>query len=146
MSTDAATPVPATTRLPEDVATCQQMLRELLATVAALRATVDQQQAHIEYLVRMTFGRRSERVEGPTLFDGLTDPQPEPAPAPAEAQTEEVVVRQQHRGHRRQRPGDLPRQHEVLDLTEAEKHCPCCGELRVRIGANVSERLDYRPA
>jgi len=146
MSTDAATPVPATTRLPEDVATCQQMLRELLATVAALRATVDQQQAHIQYLVRMTFGRRSERVEGPTLFDGLTDPQPEPAPAPAEAQTEEVVVRQQHRGHRRQRPGDLPRQHEVLDLTEAEKHCPCCGELRVRIGANVSERLDYRPA
>ena len=37
-------------------------------------------------------------------------------------------------------------QHEVLDLTEAEKACPCCGELRVRIGADVSERLDYRPA
>ena len=44
---------------------------ELLATVAELRAAVDKQQAHIERLVRMTFGRRSERVSGPTLFDGL---------------------------------------------------------------------------
>jgi transposase len=145
MSTDATTPAPATTRLPDDVATCQQMLRELLATVAELRAIVDKQQAHIHYLARMTFGRRSERIEGPTLFDGLTDPEPEPPPAAAEPETEEVVV-QQRRRRRRQRPTDLPRQHEVLDLTEAEKVCPCCGELRVRIGADVSERLDYRPA
>jgi transposase len=122
------------------------MLCELLATVVELRALVDKQQAHIHYLVRMTFGRRSERVEGPTLFDGLADAEPEPPPAPLEPQTEEVVAKKR-RGHgRRQRPADLPRQPEVLDLTEAEKACPCCGELRVRIGAEVSERLDYRPA
>jgi len=120
------------------------MLRELLATVAELRSTVDQQQVRIEYLVRMTFGRRSERIEGPTLFDGLADS--EPPPAPPEFPTEEVVITKR-RGHgRRQRPADLPRQREVLDLTEAEKACPCCGERRVKIGAEVSERLDYRPA
>ena len=34
----------------------------------------------------------------------------------------------------------------MLDLTEAERACPCCGEVRVPIGADVSERLDYRPA
>jgi transposase len=151
MSTDATslarpTSLHATAPLPQDLATCQQMLRELLATVAQLRSTVDQQQAHIEYLARMTFGRRSERVEGPTLFDGLADAEPEPPPPPPEPPTEEVVVTKRRRRQRRKRPVDLPRQHEVLDLTEAEKACPCCGTVRVRIGAEVSERLDYRPA
>ena len=52
---------------------------ELLATVAELRTTVERQQVHIDRLVRMTFGRRTERVDGPTLFDGLPDPGPTPA-------------------------------------------------------------------
>ena len=43
MSTDATTPAPATPKLPDDLATCQQMLRELLATVAELRSLVDKQ-------------------------------------------------------------------------------------------------------
>ena len=144
MSTDATSRPPDTIHLPNDVATCQQMLRELLATVAELRSTIDKQQAHIQYLVRMTFGRRSERIEGPTLFDGLADPEP-PPPAPPEPALEEVVVKKRT-GHGRRPRGELPRERQVLDLTEAEKACPCCGELRVRIGADVSERLDYRPA
>ena len=147
MSTDASTPTHATPPLPQDVPTCHQMLRELLTTVATLRTLVDKQQAHIQYLVRMTFGRRSERlVEGPTLFDGLAEVEPESPAATPELPAEEVVVTKR-RGHgRRQRSNDLPRESEVADLTEAEKACPCCGELRVRIGAEVSERLDYRPA
>jgi transposase len=145
MSTDA-TSTPQHAALPSDVATCQQMLRELLATVAQLRATIDKQQAHIHYLVRLTFGRRSERVEGPTLFDGLADPEPAAPPAPPESETAEVVVKKRPGHGRRNRPADLPREREVLDLTEAEKSCPCCGQQRVRIGTDVSERLDYRPA
>src|SRR5262249_43561411 len=31
-------------------------------------------------------------------------------------------------------------------LTDAEKACPHCQRTRIRIGADVSERLDYRPA
>jgi transposase len=146
MSTDATSPSHDAVHLPNDVATCHHMLRELLVTVAELRSTVDKQQAHIQYLVRMTFGRRSERIEGPTLFDGLADPEPEPPPAPPEPETQEVVVKKRIGHGRRQRHANLPRQCEVLDLTEAEKACPCCGELRVRIGADVSERLDYHPA
>jgi transposase len=122
------------------------MLQELLTTVAQLRATIDKQQAHIHYLVRMTFGRRSERVEGPTLFDGVALAEPAAAPAaPPEPPQATGVVTQ--RGHgRRPRPADLPREREVLDVTEAERKCPCCGEQRVPIGADVTERLDYRPA
>ncbi len=147
MSTDA-TPSPTfdVSKLPDDPVLLKQMLQELLATVTQLRATIDKQQAHIQYLARLTFGRRSERVEGPTLFDHLGDAEPEPLPVPPAPKPQEVVVKKRPQQGRRQRSDNLPRQCEVLDLTEAEKACPCCGEARVRIGADVSERLDYRPA
>jgi hypothetical protein len=145
MSTDGKVAALDPTHLPDDAGVLKQMVAELLATVTHLRTILDKQQAHIQYLVRRTFGRRTERVDGPTLFD-------------LRAATEEAVSASptavpdpqgsgKRRGHgRRPRCADLPREREVLDLTEAEKACPCCGEVRVRIGADVSERLDYRPA
>jgi hypothetical protein len=57
------------THLPDDTDVLKQMVVELLATVTQLRTTIDKQQAHIQYLVRLIFGRRTERVEGPALFD-----------------------------------------------------------------------------
>jgi transposase len=145
MSTVATSPPLDTAHLPDDPALLKQMVAELLATVTRLRTTIDQQQAHIQSLVRLTFGRRTERVEGPTLFDLGGSADEVPAPSPEEAPVPEVTVKR--RGHgRRRHPFDLPREREVLDLTEAEKTCPCCGKVRVRIGADISERLDYRPA
>jgi transposase len=147
MSTDVTTVQRDADPLPDDAAVLRQMIRELVATVAQLRNTVEKQQAHIHYLVRLTFGRRCERVEGPTLFDGLAEPPTAPSvPEPIPESVPETVG-QKRRGHgRRQRADNLPRQRQVLDLTEAEKSCPCCGQTRVRIGADVSQRLDYRPA
>jgi transposase len=123
----------------------RRLNEELLATIAQLRSTVEKQQAHIHYLVRMTFGRRSERLEGPTLFDGLSGPNPPPEPEPPP--TAGVVVEARRPGHgRRPHPRPLTSERTEIDLTEAEKSCPCCGERRVRIGADLSKRLDYRPA
>jgi transposase len=130
-----------------EAAHLRRVNQELLATVAELRATVERQQAHIDRLVRMTFGRRSERVAGPTLFDGLPDPTPGTADAPPVPDPPTEPAPPRRRGHgRRLRPDDLPRERVEIDLTEAEKACPCCQRMRVRIGADVSERLDYRPA
>ena len=117
--------------------------------MAELRATVEKQQAHIDRLVRMTFGRRSERVTGPTLFDDLPDAGPDSRPAdpPAAPDPPPDSATPKRRGHgRRPRPADLPRERVEIDLTDAEKVCPCCQQTRIRIGADVSERLDYRPA
>jgi transposase len=130
--------------VPNDLATCQQMIGELLATIGQLRVALDKQNAHIDYLVRMTFGRRSERIEGPTLFDAFSPPEPPTRAAEPEPEATVVVKRKGH--GRRKRPALLPCEREVLDVTEAEKACPCCGEQRVKIGADVSSRLDYRPA
>jgi hypothetical protein len=123
----------------------RRLNEELLATIAQLRSTVEKQQAHIHYLVRMAFGRRSERLEGPTLFDGVAGPDPPPEPEPPP--TADAVVEANRPGHgRRPHTRLLPNERMEIDITEAEKSCPCCGERRVRIGADVSKRLDYRPA
>jgi len=118
---------------------------ELRGIVVELRKQVESQQAHIHRLVKMTFGRGGERIEGPTLFDGLVIPEAE-APAPVEPPVPEVLTPTKREGHgRRCKPKALPRRREEIDLTDAEKHCTCCGKAKIRIGQITSERLDYQP-
>src|SRR5262245_46606558 len=64
-----------------EAAHLRRVNQELLATVAELRATVEKQQAYLDRFVRRTFGPRSERLTGPTLFDGFPDPDPPPPTA-----------------------------------------------------------------
>ena len=126
-----------------EIARLRATVAELLGVVADLRRQVEAQQAHIHKLVKLTFGPRGERVAGPTLFDDApaADPVADPPADPAESP---APVR---RGHgRRPKPTDLPRERVEVDLSDAEKRCPCCATVRVRVGQEVSERLDYRPA
>jgi transposase len=135
--------------LRSEVAHLRLVNQELLGTMAELRATIEQQQAHIDRLVRTAFGRKSERVAGPTLFDDIPGPDPSQPPTDAIAAPDppSEPAPAKRRGHgRRPHPADLPRERVEIDLTEAEKACPCCRKTRIRIGADVSERLDYRPA
>jgi transposase len=120
-------------------------LQEVLALVGQLRGTIEKQQDHIAKLVKMTFGRKSERVEGPTLFDNPPDEPATPPVAPEIPQP--VVLVSRRKGHgRKPNPATLPRRREVIDLCESEKVCPCCSEVRVRIGETIRERLDYTPS
>src|SRR3954452_4980836 len=98
------------------------VIAALRGVVAELRKQIDAQQAHIHRLVKITFGRGGERVEGPTLFDGL-DAEADPTPAiVVEAPPEVEAVVTKRKGHvRRQKPKDLPRRPEVIDLSDAEK-------------------------
>jgi transposase len=125
------------------------VIGELRGVVAELRKQVEAQQAHIHRLVKMTFGRGGERVEGPTLFDGMELPEAE-TPLPVEPSTPEATPdappAAKRKGHgRRRKPADLPRRREEIDLTTAEKVCTCCGTAKIRIGQTTSERLDYQP-
>jgi transposase len=134
-----------TSDLRQKLAHAEAVIAELRGVVTELRKQIDAQQAHIHRLVKMTFGRRGERVEGPTLFDGMALPEAE-VPRPVEPPTPETPATTKRRGHgRRCKPKDLPRRREEIDLSEAEKVCACCGTGKVRIGQSVSERLDYQP-
>src|SRR5687768_12175057 len=58
----------------------EAVIAELRGVVAELRKQIESQQAHIHRLVKITFGRGGERVEGPTLFDGIVVQEAEAVP------------------------------------------------------------------
>jgi hypothetical protein len=97
------------------------LIAELRGVVAELRKQIEAQQAHIHRLVKITFGRGGERVEGPTLFDGMAVSEAEVAP-PIEPPAPESPPATKRKGHgRRCKPKDLPRRREEIDLSDAEK-------------------------
>ncbi|HIC85019.1 MAG TPA: IS66 family transposase, partial [Desulfobacterales bacterium] len=117
---------------------------ELKAIILDYQAEVERLEEHIRILRACIFGRKSEKtprtpVNQKTLFD-----MPEPETPPSE---EKIEIR----SHKRKKPGrkpipeDLPREEKVIDIPEEEKTCACGAEL-VRIGEEVSEKLDIIPA
>jgi transposase len=126
--------------LPTDVASLQELVRQLLAEVrrlregdARLRQDNEQLRHRLDQALRLHFGQRSERSR------------PRRARVPRDQAERDGAASRP--GHGRQPlPEHLPRERVVYDLAEADKPCPCCGGPRVCIGEQVSEQLDYRPA
>src|SRR5215472_15380712 len=79
----------------------REQVRQLLDTIVELRSTVEKQQAHIDRLVRLSFGRSSERLDGPTLFDDCPAPEPVTPPTPPAPQPTSARVPKRP-GHGRQ--------------------------------------------
>jgi transposase len=125
--------------LPNDVETCHALI-ELLA------ADLDQYKHRIDYLLRRLFGSTSERIDPDQLhlFQELLE-QAQETPAAVEEEPE-TLPRAKDKGHGRQRlPEDLPRTRVEHDISDEEKTCPN-GHVRIRIGEDVSEQLDFTPA
>src|SRR5262249_20447049 len=119
--------LPADAPLPDDVATLQALVRQLLAEVARLRTENAELRGKLDQALKQRFGRRSER---------------QPAAAPAAQKP-----RRKARPHGRAAlPEHLERREVVHDLTAAEKLCPGCGQPRAYIGAQTAEQLDLEPA
>src|SRR5713226_6135171 len=114
--------------LPDDVATLQAMVRELLGEVARLRTENAELRGKLDQALKHRFGRRSERQK------------PKPA-----AGTDQPGRKRDLHG-RAALPAHLERREVVLDLSGAEKLCPCCGQPRVCIGVQTAEQLDMEPA
>jgi transposase len=132
--------------LREALAQQQRANQELLKLIADLQATVAKQQATIERLTRVAFGRKSERWAGPTLFDNQPEPAAPSAPAKPDPPAEDRPKRRPGAHGRSPLPPDLRRERVELEPSAAERACPACGTERVRIGEEVSERLDFVPA
>ena len=69
-------------QLERTVAEKDAIIAELRDLVAALQTENEQQKISIDRLVKMTFGRSSERHIGPTLFDGIEPPAEAEVPPP----------------------------------------------------------------
>ena len=135
--------------LPDDLATCQRMIRELLATLQDTRHELNGVRHRLDLLLKRLYGPKAERFNPnqPTLFEGVPPP-PEPEALPAiEPDAIDANTPPRKKGHGRQRlPENLPRTRVEYDLPEAEKLCPCCQTPRLRFGAETSAQLDYQPA
>ena len=125
------------------------MVRELLATVQEQRHQNAALQARLDQLLRRLYGPRSERINPSqlSLFDLLGE---QACPASPEQSVPDTTTtkssKRPHRHGRQRLPEHLQRQRVVHELTEAERGCPCCGQLRQPLGEETSEQLDYQPA
>jgi transposase len=144
---DPAAGLPPTTaeQLPDDVATLKRMVLELLASLHERDRDLDGLRHRINLLLRRLYGPHSERINPDQLLlfaemaAGQHTAPTEPA-APAKP-------KRRCRPHGRRRlPDNLPREPRHHELSEAERTCPACGQMRVDIGTDRSEQLDYRPA
>jgi transposase len=124
-----ATSLPADAPLPDDVATLQAMVRQLLAEVTRLRAENAELKGKLDAALKHRFGRRSER-----------------RPKRRRPSDDDKPARRRDEHGRSPLPEHLERREVVHDLSEAEKLCPCCGLPRVCIGAQTAEQLDLEPA
>lgn len=132
--------------LPDDPHALRALIRELLDALAAERAARSALQDRLDQLLRRLYGPKSEKVVEPPPDDtpGSSDHALSLTPVPSAGADAPSTKKGRH--GRQRLPRDLPRRRIEHDLSAAEKVCPCCRAPRVRIGAEVSERLDYKPA
>jgi len=132
----------STGQLPTDVQTLQQMVLTLLGQI-------DDLQGQLYYLKRQLFGKKSEKLspDQRLLFENLYNQiearieeqkqiKSEPAPK----------SRNQNHNGRRPLPQDLPREPIEIEPAEEDLVCDTCGSEKSRIGEEVTEKLEYKPA
>jgi transposase len=139
--------------LHDDPAILQHMIRELLDVLRQTRHENEQLQHRLDLLLRRLYGPRTERfvlnqpLLIPDAFDTPTTLPTQDGSAANPNPEAATGTKKKQRGHgRKGLPKNLPRVPVVYELTEAERRCPGCGELRVQISTECSERLDYKPA
>jgi transposase len=141
-------PLPTPEQLPDDCDILKRMILELLTTLKREQQDKQELRDRLDLLLRRLYGPRSERSnpDQPLLFDEAPAGQDQAATPPAEAEANaSPSQRRQHQPHgRRQLPKDLPRKPVHHELSATERLC-VCGQVRIDIGADVSEELDWQP-
>jgi transposase len=136
---------PATSepKLPTDVAVLQGMIRELLGTHASDQRRIGHLEHQLDQLLKRLYGPRADKLN-PDQASLFGDPPPVPVAPPVETPWESQPA-SQSKGHgRKSLPPNLRRETLVVDIPEADKLA--VGGTWVRIGEEVSEKLDYTPS
>ena len=134
--------------LPRDLAACHALIAQLIEQLHTSQQNQQRLEHRLEQILRRMYGHSSEKLDANqmALFAGMLEALKAPAAPAAEATPAPAPVAPA-RGHGRRRlPADLPRQRIVHELSEQERPCPCCGKIRIVIGEELSEQLDFEPA
>jgi transposase len=137
----------AAEQLPDEVATLKRMVLELLASLHERDRDIEGMRHRIDLLLRRLYGPRGERFNPNQLllFAGMVAGQ-DTAESPTEPAAPSQPQRRCRPHGRRRLPENLPREPRHHELSEAERVCQGCGQMRIDIGTERSEQLDYRPA
>lgn len=152
-------------RLPDDPALLKRILLEReeahrlelqhaveTAVEAAVKAAVKEAvAATTAALLKRFYGPKNEKFDPRQLllFGERIDQLPLEASSIESEAGEPLVTRRPRKRHAHGRhplPEHLPRVEIEHDLAEEEKPCPGCGQMRCRIGKEISEQLEYLPA
>lgn len=132
----------------------EQLVAGYEQTVHSQQRTIQKQQHQLAQLLRKLYGPRQERIDPDQLmlFDAkdleqLAAELQQDGKLEAGNDTSSSSSRRPRPGHgRRPLPAHLPREQVLYELSETERSCPCCGEVRPEIGRETSEQLEYIPA
>jgi transposase len=140
--------------LPNDLAVCQAMIRELLVAIKNEKHEREGLQQRLDLLLRKLYGPKAERFDPnqpwllPEMAPGSVAANAEPAAAPPDASEEPAdngQPRRRNGGGRNKLPAELQRVRTEYTLSEAERICPCCGVACDKFGEETHEQLDFRP-
>jgi hypothetical protein len=135
----------AAEHLPDDPATLKRMVMELLASLH--ERDIEALRHRLDLLLRRLYGPRGERFNPNQLLLFAGPAAGQEADAEPIEPAEATKPQRRCRPHgRRRMPGSLPRESRRHELPEVERVCRGCGRMRIDIGADKSEQLDYRPA
>ena len=148
-------PLPTPEQLPNDLDMLKRMIVELAATLQEERRDKENLKQRLKLLLDRLYGPRTERcnpdqlllfAEWAAVGDAGTTDTVNGAAATAEAPEAKARKRQPKTPHGRGKlPDQLPRRQVHHQLCEAERIC-VCGQLRIEIGTDTSERVDWQPA
>jgi transposase len=139
--------------LPKDADVLRKIVVDLCEQLRHESSEKDKYRSLLRELLDAQRNRKSEQLskEQLALFEALwkaNDPEQEedsePATEPEQDEPEESQAKK--RSGRQPLAKDVIRERIVHDLSEAEKHCGCCGKDLRLIAEQTSERYEYIPA
>lgn len=129
--------------LPKDVDAISAAFEEFQKK-AFLELELQQERHKLELMKR--FARSAETLaEGETIQGQLFNELEAETETTEHSETVTVVEHERKKSGRKPIPESYPRTELIHDLSEEEKRCPCCGELRPAIGRETSEEIEIIP-
>lgn len=128
---------PAPENLPDNIADCHALIKELFARVAELEKQLSRRN-------RATFGQKSAKVDATLLTGtGKAIHMQTTSELEAEKQRLNVVEEVKHGGGRKTSAVGMETRKEEHRLVDDELLCPCCGEPRQVVGFEVSHQIEF---
>ena len=142
----------------------KERTEQLVEDLGRRKKQIGRLQQQLDYFIKRCYGPRSEKIHADQLAlkflenaeEGEELPVPpfaNEAPDDEEGREEAEEKKKQQKKRKKPRrsgrlsaPENAPRERVVHDVSSEERICPCCEKEKAKIGEDVTEEVDFRPA